>query len=223
MRNEDRLISDLFRLSSFQWNGDLADEFNIELGALILALNDYHYSQPSEKTIHESLLKQKQPSYSAESFQDNRTNEVQKISNPHEVGKIVAQVRRPISNVSSDYGKSFRSYMFFGFDFSAIDLPGTVMDGCIFSNCTFVDCIMPSAYIASGKFAECQFNRCDFGDSNFSKVGFFGVTFIDCNLEGCNFFDCVQHIVSYYSCEMDGINFTSGSLHKVEIESLIHF
>lgn len=217
MRNEDTLISDLFRLSSFQWNEELSKEFNLELGSLVVALNDYNYSQPSEKTIHESLLKT--PVTPSTGFGFESDEEKPPISDPNQIGRIISTVRRGISNVSVDYGKSFRSYMFFGIDFTSCDLPGIVMDGCIFSNCSFVDCIFPSGYFSVGKFVECQFNGCDLGDANFNKVGFFGVTFIDCNLEGASFFDCVQHIVLYYNCEMDGISLVSGSLHKVEIES----
>jgi uncharacterized protein YjbI with pentapeptide repeats len=217
MRNEDTLISDLFRLSSFQWNEELSKEFNLEFGSLIVALNDYNYSQPSEKTIHESLLKSPVNSTTGLDFESDE--EKPPISDPSQIGRIISTVRRGISNVSIEYGKTFRSYMFFGIDFTSCDLPGIVMDGCIFSNCSFIDCIFPSGYFASGKFVECQFNGCDLGDANFNKVGLFGVTFIDCNLEGANFFDCVQHIVLYYNCEMDGVTFISGSLHKVEVES----
>lgn len=217
MRNEDTLISDLFRLSSFQWNEELSKEFNLDLGSLVVALNDYNYSQPSEKTIHESLLKTPVHSTTVLDFESDEEKPL--ISDPNQIGRIISTVRRGISNVSVDYGKSFRSYMFFGIDFVSCDFPGIILDGCIFSNCSFVDCVFPSGYFSAGKFVECQFNGCDLGDVNFNKIGFFGVTFIDCNLEGSNFFDCVQHIALYYNCEMDGTTLVSGSLHKVEIES----
>lgn len=221
MRDEQSFISDLFNLSSFEWNRTLAEEFNFDLGALVTAINEYNYSNPSEKTIHssgrvskEDLINNKEIS-SFKKF--NEGAEVNLVSDPVQIYSLIATLRRDVANVGADYGKAFRGFLFFGVEFSSFDLAGVILDGCVFSNCTFNECFFPSALVVSSKFIECQFDKCDFANSNWSKTGLFGINLIGCNLEDSNFHDCVQHIVSYNQCELDGSTILSGSLHRVDI------
>ena len=224
MRNEDSFISDLFNLSSFQWNAELAKEFNFDLGSLVHAINDYNYNIPSEKTIHNSgrLNKQetlKQPVVVNLMKHGEGLEEAPLITDPSQISKLIATMRRSVNGVIADYGKGFRSFLIFGVDFTEVELSGVIIDGCVFSNCTFNQCFMTSALVSGSKFIECSFEKCDFSNSNWSKVGLFGINFIDCNLEGSNIFDCVQHATSYYGCELDGATIVAGSLHRVDIES----
>lgn len=224
MRNEDSFISDLFNLSSFQWNAELAKEFNVDLGSLVQAINDYNYNIPSEKTIHNSGRLNKnetinQPVVVNLMKHSGGEEEAPLINDPSQISKLIATMRRSINGVIGDYGKGFRSFLVFGVDFTDVELAGVILDGCVFSNCTFNQCFMTSALVTGSKFIECSFEKCDFSGSNWTKVGLFGINFIDCNLEGSNIFDCVQHATSYYGCELDGATIMAGSLHRADIES----
>lgn len=222
MRSEETFLNDLMSMPSFQWNSELASEFNFDLRALIIAMNDYNYSQPSERTIHGSgRLKNTNP-------QGTDSNKVVSeiiaesdsvIDDPRKISAVISSIRRGFSNLVADYGKCFRSYMIFGVDFESTDFPGVVLDGCVFSNCTFKDCTFPNGMFSSGKFSDCLFTRCDFSGAKMSKFSMFGVSFVDCDLEGSNFSDCVLHMVSFYNCEMDDVDILNGGLHRVDIES----
>lgn len=224
MRNEDSFISDLFNLSSFQWNAELAKEFNVDLGSLVQAINDYNYNIPSEKTIHNSGRLNKNETINQPVVANLRKHtegleEAPLITDPSQISKLIATMRRSVNGVIGDYGKGFRSFLVFGVDFTDVELAGVILDGCVFSNCTFNQCFMASALVTGSKFIECSFEKCDFSSSNWTKVGLFGINFIDCNFEGSNIFDSVQHATSYYGCELDGATIMAGSLHRADIES----
>lgn len=222
MRNEDEIISDLFELSSFQWNSKLAEEFNFDLPAMITAVNDYSYTVPSEDSIHNSgrLTRQRElvNTISSESF-TNDSNTKDLITNIDAICGAIATTRRSISNVSIDYGYFFRNYVFFGICFNDMDMPGIIFDGCVFSNCIFDECLFSGATFTGCRFLECEYDECDFAGSDFNKCALFGVNFINCAIEDATYADCVQHNVSYTGSELDNLKVISGSMHRVDIDT----